>query len=300
MRSSVKRWLREPLLQFLVAGALLFAGYRALHPEASRTTDDKRIEVSVDDLRQLEIAWTAQWHRPPTPDEMRGLVDARVREEILYREALTLGLEQGDAIVKRRLAQKMEFLTGDVSTLRDPTADELQAWYARNSERFAEAGRRSFRHVYFSTDRRNAQAPEDARRALSKLDGKTADTPAAASIGDAFMFQDFYADRSPEQIASVFGSAFAAAVGQLRLGSWQGPLESGLGWHLVFVTAASPGRVPSYDEIEADIKAGWIAEQRAESRRRAFEAMKAHYEVHLPEATRVAATRSQPTPKATQ
>ena len=229
-----------------------------------------------------------------------GSSTARVREEILYREGLALGLEQGDTIVKRRLAQKMEFLADDVSALRDPTADELRAWYAKNSERFAEPGRRSFRHVYFSTDRRNARARDDARRALAKLDGKTADAPAAASIGDPFMFQEFYADRSPEQIASVFGSAFAAAVGQIRPGSWQGPLESGLGWHLVFVTTASPGRVPSYDEIEADIKAGWIDEQRAESRRRAFEAMKAHYEVHLPETTRVAATRSQPTPKSTQ
>src|SRR5580765_607773 len=130
MRSSVKRWLREPLLQFLVAGALLFAGYRMLHPEAYRPTDDNRIEVTADDLRQLEIAWAAQWHRPPTPDEMRGLVDARVREEILYREALSLGLERGDSIVKRRLAQKMEFLAGDVSTLPDPSAAELRAWYA--------------------------------------------------------------------------------------------------------------------------------------------------------------------------
>ncbi len=239
MRSSLKRWLREPLLQFLVAGVLLFAGYRALHPEASRTADDNRIEVTADDLRQLEIAWTAQWRRPPTPDEMRGLVDARVREEILYREALALGLEQGDAIVKRRLAQKMEFLAGDdVSALRDPTAAELRAWYANNSERFAEAGRRSFRHVYFSTDRRGTQAREDAERcAARKLSGKPADAPAADNVGDAFMFQDQYADRSPEQIASIFGSAFAAAVDQVRPGSWQGPIESGLGWHLVFVTS---------------------------------------------------------------
>ena len=207
MRSSVKRWLREPLLQFLVAGALLFAGYRTLHPEASRTTDDNRIEVTADDLRQLEIAWTAQWRRPPTPDEMRGLVDARVREEILYREALTLGLEQGDAIVKRRLAQKMEFLAGDVSTLPDPSAAELRAWYANNAERFAEPGRRSFRHVYFSTDRRGTQARVDATTALSQLSGKPADAPATNNVGDAFMFQNQYADRSPEQIASIFGSA---------------------------------------------------------------------------------------------
>ena len=182
----------------------------------------------------------------------------------------------------------MEFLADDVSALRDPTADELRAWYARNSERFAEPGRRSFRHVYFSTDRRGDRARQDAARALSKLADKPADAHGRGAIGDRVHVPGFYADRSPEQIASIFGSAFAAAVDQLRPGSWQGPIESGLGWHLVFVTSATPGRVPSYDEIEPDIKAGWLDEQRAEARRRAFEAMKAHYEIHLPEAPRVA------------
>ena len=182
----------------------------------------------------------------------------------------------------------MEFLADDVSALRDPTADELGAWYAKNSERFAEAGRRSFRHVYFSTDRRGAHAHEDATLALSKLANKPADSPMVATIGDPFMFQVYYGDRSPEQIASVFGSQFAAAVDKVQPGSWQGPIESGLGWHLVFVTSMTPGRVPAYDEIEANIKAGWIYEQRAEARQRAFEAMKAHYEIHLPEAARAA------------
>ena len=230
---------------------------------------------------------------------MRGLVDARVREEILYREALTLGLERGDAIVKRRLAQKMEFLAGDVSTLPDPTAAELRAWYANNAERFAEPGRRSFRHVYFSTDRRGTQARVDATRALRQLSGKPADAPAADNVGDAFMFQNQYADRSPEQIASIFGSAFAAAVDQVRSGSWQGPIESGLGWHLVFVLSVTPGRVPSYDEIEPQIKAAWLDEQRAAARQRAFEAMKAHYEIRLPEAPRIATAPGAPTAKST-
>ena len=280
--------MREPLLHFMLAGLLLFAGYRILHPELSRTAEVNRIDVTADDLRQLELVWTAQWHRRPTADEMRGLVESRVREEILYREALAIGLDQGDTIVKRRLAQKMEFLADDVSALRDPTADELGAWYAKNSERFAEAGRRSFRHVYFSTDRRGAHAHEDATLALSKLANKPADSPMVATIGDPFMFQVYYGDRSPEQIASVFGSQFAAAVDKVQPGSWQGPIESGLGWHLVFVTSMTLGRVPAYDEIEANIKAGWIYEQRAEARQRAFEAMKAHYEIHLPEAARAA------------
>jgi peptidyl-prolyl cis-trans isomerase C len=299
VRSSVKRWLREPLLQFLVAGALLFAGYRLLHPEVSRTTDDNRIELTADDLRQLEIAWTAQWRRPPTPGEMRGLIDARVREEILYREGLALGLEQGDAIVKRRLAQKMEFLAGDVSRLPDPTAAELRAWYASNAEHFAEPGRRSFRHVYFSTDRRGTQARVDAANALGQLSGKPADAPAAERLGDAFMFQNQYAERSPEQIASVFGSAFAAAVGQLRPGAWQGPIESGLGSHLVFVLSVTPGHIPTYEEIEPQIRAAWLDEQRVAARERAFEAMRAHYEVRLPEEPRIATGPGRPAEKPT-
>ena len=116
MGASPKRWLREPLLQFLVAGVLLFAAYRMLHPEAFRERPSvNRIELTADDLRQLEVGWTAQWRRPPTSEEMHGLVEGRVREEILYREALALGLDRGDTIVKRRLAQKMEFLAGDIS-----------------------------------------------------------------------------------------------------------------------------------------------------------------------------------------
>jgi len=284
--SSQKRLLREPLLHFLLAGVLLFVIYRTLHP-ISNTPEHGRIEVTPGDLRQLEVAWTAQRQRPPTPQEMRGLVDSRVREEILYREAVALGLDQGDAIVRRRLAQKMEFLADDVSALRDPAPDELRTWFAKNSERFAAAGRRSFRHVYFSPDRRGARSREDAANILAKLDGNEADAPVVETVGDRFMFQDNYGDRSPEQIASIFGSAFAVAIEQIQPGSWQGPVESGLGWHLVFVTSATPGRVPSYDEIEPDVRAALIDEQRSAARLRAFEAMKARYEVSLPAVARV-------------
>ncbi len=219
---------------------------------------------------------------------MRGLVEARVREEILYREALSLGLERGDAIVKRRLAQKMEFLASDVSTLPDPTEADLRAWYTEHAQRFAEPGRRSFRHLYFSTDKRDAQARADAANALRASPGKPVEAPSVDNIGDPFMFQNRYADRSPEQIASTFGSAFAAAVDRIPSGSWQGPIESGLGWHLVFVRSVTPGRIPSYDEIEPQIKSAWLDEQRTAGRQRAYDAMKARYEVHVSDSKRIA------------
>jgi peptidyl-prolyl cis-trans isomerase C len=278
----LRRWLSEPLLQFLLIGAVLFLGYWALHrgPEAGPLST--RIEVTEDDLRQMSVAWLAQGRSAPTPEQMASLVDTRVREEILYREALALGLEKGDTIVKRRLAQKMEFLFEDVSALREPTREELKAWFEKSSDRFGLPPRASFRHLYFSPDRRGPRAREDAARALDTLRSKPARAQGGAASADPFMFQDYYGDRSPEEMAKLFGPRFAQALLQQPPGSWQGPIESGYGWHLVWVDSLTPRRVPAFEEVETEAKAEWIADQRAETRRRAYEAMRARYEIVLP------------------
>ncbi|RZL92810.1 MAG: peptidyl-prolyl cis-trans isomerase [Variovorax sp.] len=281
-RSRLKRWLSEPLLHFLVVGLSLFALYGALHPQTGDPGRSNRIELTEEDLRQMTMVWTVQWRRPPTSAEMHSLIEAKVREEVLAREALALGLDQGDAIVRRRLAQKMEFLAEDISGVRDPGTVELKAWFEGRPERFALPGRANFRHLYFSPDLRGPQAQAAAATALAQLEGAPADASLAAATGDRFMLQDYYADREPEQVASVFGTRFAQALFRLKAGAWQGPVESGLGWHLVFVESIAPGRVPTFEEIETDVKAQWVAEQRAESKRRTFDAMRARYELRLP------------------
>src|SRR5262245_34872097 len=153
------RLLREPLIQFLALGLLLFIGYRTLHPMAG--PQPGRIELTADDLRQIGLAWVAQGRPAPTPAEMQSLVDGRVREEILYREALALGLDKDDTIVRRRMAQKMGFLFEDVAALREPTDDELRAWFEKNAARFTLPARATFRHLYFSPDRRGQHARDD-------------------------------------------------------------------------------------------------------------------------------------------
>jgi hypothetical protein len=280
--SLVRRWLHEPLLHFLLVGLALFALYRALYPEAVEPENRSRIEVTDDDLRQLEVGWMAQWRRPPTPEEMGRLVEGKVREEILYREALALGLDQGDTIVKRRMAQKMEFLAEDISDLREPNREELKAWFEKHALRFTIAGRVSFRHLYFSFDRRGERAREAAEGALPKLVGQPETSPDTATVADPFMFQDYYSDRSPEQVASVFGGKFTRSLFQLERGRWQGPIESGYGWHLVWVESMTPARLPVFEEVEPEVRSQWVADQRAEFKRQAFEAMKARYEVVLP------------------
>ena len=119
---------------------------------------------------------------------------------------------------------------------------------------------------------------------LRKLAGKPEETPELAALADPFMFQDFYAERSPDQVAGIFGTSFAQALLGLKVGQWQGPVESGLGWHLVWVESKIPGRVPAFEEIEATVKSEWMDEQRAEAKRKMFETMRARYQIVLPQA----------------
>ena len=281
----LKRWLREPLLHFLLIGLVMFVVYNALYPNSGQGDRLSRIELTADDLRQLELAWAAKWQRPPGPEELRNLVAAKVREEILYREGLALGLDKEDTIVKRRMAQKVEFLSEDVSTIRDPGVKELKAWFEKNASLFALPSRVTFRHLYFSFDRRGERSRADATRALAKLAGQPADSPATVNLADPFMYQSYYADRTPEYVANVFGTKFAQALSQLKpAASWQGPIESGFGWHLVWVDSLTSGRVPDFEEVEQEVKNEWVAEQRTEARRKAFETMKTRYEIILPKA----------------
>jgi hypothetical protein len=277
-----RRWLREPILHFAVIGIALFAAYGYLHRGATTVEPSRRILLTLDDLRQLDAYFEAQWHRQPTPDEFAQMVENKVREEVLYREALAMGLDKDDTIVKRRMAQKMQFLAEDVAAAHEPTTEELRAWYQKNTDKFALPSRVSFRHLYFSTDRRGSRARDDAASDLAKLAGQPEDSPIAASLADRFMFQDYYADRTSEALAKEFGPQFAVAVSKLTPHSWQGPIESGYGWHLVFVDAVVPGRVSDFEEVESDVKTAWLGDQKEQAWRKAYAEMRAKYTVLLP------------------
>ncbi|SHG11743.1 PPIC-type PPIASE domain-containing protein [Microbulbifer donghaiensis] len=278
---SARRLLREPLVHFLVLGAALFAGYDYLY-SGDRDESPHQIALTLDELRQLGLLFNAQWRRQPTPEEFSQLVEFKIRQEVLYREALAMGLDKNDEIVKRRMAQKMQFLAEDVAAAREPTTEELKTWYEKNSDKFSLPSRVSFRHLYFSPDRRGARARDDAAQALAELAGQPEESTPTESLADRFMFQDYYADRTSESLAKDFGPEFAVAAPKLPLGSWQGPLESGYGWHLVYVDSLTPGRVPAFEEIEPDVKTAWLGAQKEAAWAKAYREMRAKYTVLLP------------------
>jgi len=280
-QAFVRGFLGEPLLHFVLIGALIFAVSNLLHPTGAGADQASRIVLTQDDLRQMAVQWLAQGRPPPTPADMRALVEQRVSEEILFREAQALGLDKGDEIIKRRLAQKMNFLAEDIAALQDPGEGLLREWFARNSSRFALPPRVSFRHLYFTADR-GLGARDAAAAALVKIADKPADAPDLNAAADPFMFQDYYAERAPDQIAKEFGPSFAKALFQLKPGRWQGPIRSGYGWHLVFISALDPGRVPAFEEVEPDVKSAWLDEKQREFKRTAFETMRARYTVIVP------------------
>ena len=258
---------REPLIYFLAAGLALFA-----IAEAFSGDDAEVIVVSDAERGRLAAQWRAQMGRPPGEAELAGLVEQWIREEIYYREALALGLDQGDVIVRRRLAQKLTFLTEDLATGTATDSATLEAYHAEHAERYTEPERFTFSHRYFSSERRD-QAEADARAALA--------TPDPA--GDPFLLQQHYAARSTQQIAELFGREFAAALTELTVDErWQGPLRSAYGWHLVRLEQRHSERRQPFDEVAERVAADYQQDRRRLANEAFYESLRGRYRVVRP------------------
>ncbi len=271
----MKRLLREPLLHFLLIGGVLFAVYATLNRVRPAPASSTQIEITKGDIEQLRQAWQMQWKRPPTTDELDGLVAGEVRERVLAREAMKLGLDQDDTIVRRRLAQKLEFMLQDVATLPEPTEDELARYLAKNSAAYAAPARLSFSHIYFSATNRT-DAEQDAKSALQRLRIGNGES-AATTYGDPFLLDFEFQDKPLSEIEQTFGHEFSAAVASLATGEWQGPVRSTYGWHLVKVTTRAAARVPTLADVRERVKRDFAEEQRRKTNDEVFERLKSQY-----------------------
>ncbi len=281
--SLVRRVVKEPLVQFLFAGGLLFAVYWAVSPQDfAPPADPSRVEMTDDDMRQIALVWLAQGRSIPDPKRMRELAKQEAVQRILVREAMALGLDQDDEIIERRLAQKMDFLLVDLAELDEPSEAELRAWYAKDTERFAMPPRVSFRHLYFSQDERGLDgARADAEALLPSLARTAVDDPGPSARADRFMFRDYYGGRSPAEIAKEFGPAFADELFKLTPGRWQGPIRSGYGWHLVWIDTLEPARAADFDTIADAVRSAWLDERYREIRDRAYDEMLSRYTIAI-------------------
>ncbi len=271
--------LREPLVHFLALGGLLFGLVRWRAGPAGVGSD--RITVGRGQIEALAAGFTRTWQRPPTERELKGLIDEYVREELAYREAVAIGLDRDDPIIRRRLRQKLEFLIEDVVDAVPPTDSALQNWLDAHADVYRTDPQVAFRQVYFRQDARGAAVIGDAQRVRARLERSGPDAP-IADLGDgALLLPQEVPLASRTEVVRVFGEAFADSILDLEPGHWAGPVESGYGLHLVFVRERREGRLPPLDEIRAVVERDLMAAQRAARIEQMYERLLGRYRVDV-------------------
>jgi hypothetical protein len=255
------KWLREPLLHFLLIGAAIFLLYGAV-AEQLPEKNDKTIVVSAGEVEWMQTTWQKRWNRSPTPEELDGLIQQYIRETVLYREALTMGLNQHDQIIRRRLAQKLEFLAKDLVALTPPTDDELVTYFDTNRDRYQEPARFTFTQVFIDPDKRGDTTLDDAEAIKATLIARGDAIEDAGALGDPFMLQSYYPEKDRVEVRKLFGGGFAESLVELTPGQWHGPVLSGYGTHLVYVSHIHEPSPPAFAEVRERVVQDWTTERR--------------------------------------
>jgi hypothetical protein len=268
----IRRLLREPLLHFFVLGAALFALYGWLNRGALDAPTE--IFVSRGQLQSLEAQFERVWQRPATPDERQKLVESWVREEVFYREGLAMGLDRDDPVVRRRIGQKVEFLV-EGATPAVATTGELQAWLDAHQANYRIEPVFSFQQVFFDPERHGAgleRSIADARRSLAN---------GGAVSGDPTLLPQAMQAAAGSEVQQVFGAGFAAAIGDLPVGGWQGPVRSGFGLHLVRLSESVAGHPAAIEQVRAQVERDLLNARARQASEAVYQRLRANYRVRV-------------------
>jgi hypothetical protein len=273
----MKNLLKEPLLHFLLLGAGLFLLFDLSSPHSGSADTKQEIVVSQGRIQTLQATYEKVWRRPPNEQELQGLIHEYVRDEVFYREAQAMGLDQNDTIVRRRMRQKLEFLAGELGGGVEPTDEELETFLAKHPDRFREENRYTFQQVYLNVNTREAALEADANALLIAL-RNGAD---ATLAGDPLRVPQRFDHVPDSEVARTMGNPFLQELKRLPVGDWQGPIVSGFGVHLVKVSDRSEGRVPDLKEIRRKVSHEWSAQHRKENMETFYQALRQRYIVTI-------------------
>jgi len=270
---KMKKFYKEPLLHFLIIGSLIFVLFSIVNKDEIDVSGNK-IVVTAAEIERLSANWSKNWNRPPTETELKGLVESYIKEEVYYREALALGLDQNDTILRRRLMQKMEFLSNDLAELNQPDESALNKYFLDNEDKYELPPRVSFTHIYFSLDKRGAKVVEDAKSVLTGLNALR-----APELGDTFMMQYDFVQETPFEVERLFGKGFTEELFTLETNTWQGPIESGYGLHLVRISKKVDSGMPELVSVVDKVRTDLMFEQRKKMNKEIYEKFKQRYEI---------------------
>lgn len=274
VRELVRLAFREPFLQFVVLGVCIWWGcsfWRGQH-------DRHEINWSAEDRERVVLGFASQFGRPPSPQELQGLIERAIRDEIFYREGIALHLDQDDEIIRRRIAQKYAFLQEDLSAEAPPSHEALARWFDQHKLSYRAPAHVALTQLFFSADRDGEIAARTrATDALTRLRGAALHM---VDLGDSFPGPSQINSLTPDEALRLFGeSELTEHLFHLAVGEWSGPYRSGYGWHLVRVLEVFPSAQAALDEIHDQVLADYLDEQRRTVNERIYAALRGKYTI---------------------
>ncbi|MFC1695116.1 peptidyl-prolyl cis-trans isomerase [Pseudomonadota bacterium] len=282
MSSRLTRLFKEPLLQFLIIGAAIYGAY-ALFASPEDDYRDNTILVDANRINVMISEWEARWSRSPTRQEIEGLIQAYIKEDVLYRQAVTMGLNEDDPITRRRMAQKLEFLTSDLASFQQPAEGELKQFFEENLDSYRDPDLISFTQIFINPDARGDATLVDAAQILEQVRAAGEPTEETSQLGDRFMLQNYFAAATELDIRRQLGSGFAEQVMKLEPGQWHGPVLSGYGVHLVYVYDFQEAAPPVLENVQDRVREDWLAMKRDEFNAEFLKSLKDRYEIIIEE-----------------
>jgi len=279
--SKFARLIKEPLLHFVLAGAAIYAlfGLFGQSETDDAIAEENTIVVTEGEMNWLAEMWAKKWNRPPSEAEMLGMVRDHLRETVLYREAVAMGLDKDDVIIRRRMAQKLEFLAEDLIQPETPTDEQLQAYFKQHLDQYQAPPLLTFTHVFIDPDKRGDDTLKDAEKLKAELIADANVPDANDDLGDVFMLQSYYPERSESDLSKLFGGEFAKSIMALEPKQWHGPVLSGYGTHLVYVQDRLEFPTPSYEQVTDRVAEDWTEAQREKLNDEYIESLLARYKV---------------------
>lgn len=274
----MKSILREPLFHFLLIGAALFIAFAFVGNPVEQEAD--RIVVTQGQIDFLAANFKRTWQRQPTEGELEGLTNGYARDEILYREALALGLDRDDPYIRMRLKQKLEFMSDDLAGIVTASDEQLKQYMTHHLEDFRQEFQVAFRHIYLNADKQESMAIDRATRLIQQLSDDK-DTTDPDKLGDSLMLPKVFDLSSESEISRLFGRPFSRELLNVTPGRWVGPIRSGYGLHLVMVSEKVGGRMPELDEVRKTVEREWLAARKKEQRERFYNSLREKYTVVL-------------------
>lgn len=282
MSNKLPRLFTEPLIQFLIIGACIYGAY-ALSGAPVEDFRDATVHVDSARINAFISQWESRWNRPPTRDEIDGLIQSYIKEEVLYRQAVAMGLNQDDPVTRRRMAQKLEFLSSDLSQMQQPQEGELEQYFAENQGSYRDPDTISFVHVFIDPDKREDATLSDAAEILVQLQAAGVPDAETLQAGDRLILQNHFVSATELEIRRQLGSGFAEAVMKLESRQWHGPVLSGYGVHLVYIYEFEMAPPAVFEGVQALVLEDWHAQMREQFNADFLENLKSQYQIVIDE-----------------